>query len=263
MTLVNIIILLAMVAIFILWKLKKIYIRFNFSSKDDEETKVFEIDKLLKEINNEIKVAAQAFFAWKSINNVASKDNNIEEALNENALSWNICLHSLQATFFIAIGRIFDIDSQSCSIHLLFRQCKNSIEEFNKYSLRERRIEEAGGVKPEYLDAFIGNVYEPKPTDFKKLKKNVSRVQKIYEKHFRPVRHKVFAHNDSDYTSNASTLFSGVTINDAEDILSTLYKVERVIRDLYTNGNEMDFGYWELKEEDNILEDIESLLKKI
>jgi hypothetical protein len=263
MTAVNIITLLIIVAIFILWKLKKFYIRFNFSSKNKEETKNFGIDELLKEINSAITVAAQAFFAWKSIHNVASKDKSIEKALNTNALSWNICLYSLQATFFIAIGRIFDTNPQSCSIHLLFRQSKNSIEQFNKSSLKQRRIEKAGGVEPEDLDAFIDQVYEPKPIDFKKLKKNVSRVQEIYEQHFRPVRHKVFAHNDSDHISNPSALFSGATIDDAEDILNTLYKVERVIWDLYTTGKKMNFGYWELEEEDYILKDIESLLDKI
>jgi len=252
MIVVNIITLLLIITIFILWKMKKNYLRFNFSSKDEKERIDLNIDKLLKEIDNEITVAAQAFFAWKSIHNVASKEKNIEKALNANALSWNIFLHSLQATFFIAIGRIFDTNPQSCSIHLLFRQCKNTIEEFSKYSLSQRRTEEAGGVKPAYLDDFIDKAYEPKPTDFKKLKKNVSRIQKNYEQHFRPVRHKVFAHNDSDYISNTSALFSGATIEDAEDILRTLYKVERVIRDLYTNGKEMNFGYWEL-EEDYIL----------
>ena len=263
MNLVNIIALLFIVAILILYKLKKIYIRFNFSSKYEEEPKVFEIDKLLKEIDNEITVAAQSFYAWKSIHNVASKYKNIEKALNTNALTWNICLHSLQVTFFIAIGRIFDVNPQSCSIHLLFRQCKNSIREFNKNSLRQRKIEEAGGVKPEYLDAFMDNVYEPKLVDFKQFKKKVSRVQKVYEEHFRPVRHKIFAHKDSDYISSASALFSGATIDAAEDILATLYKVEKVLWDLYMNGKEMNYGYWELKEEDYILKDIKSLLEKI
>lgn len=217
MTALNIFLLSAIVAAFILWKLGKIHIRLNFSQKKQEET--FEIDVLLKEIGNEITVAAQAFFTWKSIHNVASKDKNIEKALNANALSWNICLHSLQATFFIAIGRIFDTNPRSCSIHLLFRQCKNSIEKFSKYSLEQRRINEAGGKKPEYLESFIKKTYEPKPADFNKLKKNVSRVQKIYEQNFRQIRHKVFAHNDSEYMSNPTDLFAGATIYDAEDIL--------------------------------------------
>ena len=262
MSVVNLILLLIIVAIYILWKLKKIQIRFNFSDKAKNDKKTFKIDELIKEIDKEITVAAQAFFAWKSIHNTASKDANIKNNLNTNALSWNICLHSLQATFFIAIGRIFDTNPQSCSIHLLFRQCKNSIKKFNKSSLRQRKIKETAEI-PDYLDDFISNVFEPKKADFKKLKKNVTRVQKIYEEHFRPIRHKVFAHNDSEHISNTSALFSGSTIEDAEEILKTLYKVERVIWDLYTNGKKMNYEYWELKEEEYILKDIESLLNKL
>jgi len=126
MTALNIILLSVIVGFLILWKLDRINLRFNLFNKKTEEIKEFEIDDILKEIDKEITVAAQAFFAWKSIHNIASKDKIIKKAINENASSWNIFLHSLQATFFIAIGRIFDTNPQSCSIHLLFRQCKNS-----------------------------------------------------------------------------------------------------------------------------------------
>ena len=246
-----------------MWKLKRIHISFNFSSKNKNQVQDHKIDELLNKIRDEITVATQAFFAWKSIHNVTSKDKKTEQALNSNALSWNIYLHSLQNTFFITIGRLFDTNSQSCSIHLLFRQCKNSINEFSKSSLRRRRIKDTNNIKPDYLDDFISNTYEPKLSDFKKLKKNISRVQRIYEQHFRPVRHKVFAHNDADYIANNSELFSGVMLNDAEDILKTLYKVEKVIWDLYMNGKKMNYDYWELNEEEHILKDTESLLSKV
>lgn len=263
MTIITLILLSVIFVVLILWKLDKIYVKFNFLRNNKEDSKDFEIDELLKEIDKEITVAAQAFFAWKSIHNVASKDENIHKSLNTNALSWNIYLHSLQATFFIVIGRIFDVNPQSCSIHLLFRQCKNSIGKFSKSSLEQRRIVGAGGTRPDYLDTFLKTVYEPTQADFKNLKKNVSRVQKCYEEKFRPIRHKVFAHNDSEYIDNPGDLFSEATVDDAEDILKTLYKVERVIWDLYTNGKKMNFGYLELKEEEYILKDTESLLKKI
>lgn len=261
MKIINVIILSLIVVALILWKLGKIYVKFNFSN--NKNPKYFEINELLKEIDKEITVAAQAFFAWKSIHSVAAKDKNIVKAINTNALSWNIYLHSLQTTFFIAIGRIFDVNPQSCSIHLLFRQCTENIEKFHKSSLEQRKIDEAAGVRPDYLNTFLQNVYEPKEADFKKLKKNVSRVQKCYEDKFRRIRHKVFAHNDSEYIANPGDLFANATIDDAEDILNTLYKVERVIWDLYTNGKEINLGYWELKEEEYILKDTESLLKKI
>lgn len=229
---------------------------------EKDVSKNYEIATLLKEISNEITVASQAYFAWKSIHHLASKDSSIHKAIDLNALSWNIILHSLQATFFISIGRIFDTDPQSCSMHLLFRQCKISIKEFEKSSLGKRRIKEAG-KKPDYLSDLLDRAYEPKQSDFSSLKKHVSRVQKIYEKHYRPVRHKIFAHKDSSHISDTSLLFIGTTKVNAEDILKTLYKVERVIWSLYTNGKKTEFDCWKLKEEEDILKDIESLLQKL
>jgi len=254
--------LLFLLTTWLLWKMKKIHIRFNFGSKEKAVPKHYEIKALLDEISGEIIVASQAFYAWKSIHNFASKDNTLHKAINSNALSWNIFLHSLQATFFISLGRIFNTNPQSCSIHFLFRYCKNNIKEFEKDSLKKRRIKEAG-KEPDYLSDFLKKAYEPTQSDFKSLKKEVTRVQNIYETHFRPVRHKIFAHKDSDHISDTSLLFAGTTIKDAENILETLHKVERVIWDLYTNGKQMNFDYWELKEEEYILKDTESLLKKL
>jgi len=224
--------------------------------------KKYDIQALLDEIHSEIMVASQAFFAWKSIHNIAAKDKCIEKAINKNALSWNIYLHSLQATFFITIGRIFDIDSRSCSIHFLFRYCKDNIDEFTKKKLKKRRIKEAG-KEPEYLKDFIKKAYEPSVNDIKTLKKEVTRVQSIYETHFKPARHKVFAHKDAAHIQNTALLFKGIKIEDAEDILETLYKAENVIRALYVNGHKMNFGYWELKEEKHILKDTKKLLEKL
>ena len=99
--------LLFLLTTWLLWKMKKIHIRFNFGSKEKAEPKHYEIKALLDEISGEIIVASQAFYAWKSIHNFASKDNTLHKAINSNALSWNIFLHSLQATFFISLGRFF------------------------------------------------------------------------------------------------------------------------------------------------------------
>lgn len=224
--------------------------------------KKHDIQALLDEISSEITVASQAFFAWKSIHNLAAKDKCIEKALNINALSWNIYLHSLQTTFFITIGRLFDTDLRSCSIHFLFRYCRDNIDEFSKKSLKNRRIKEAG-KEPDYLKELIKEAYEPDVNDFKILKNEVTRVQTIYKTIFKPVRHKVFAHKDAAHIKDTALLFKGIKIKDAEDILETLYKVERVIWDLYVNGHKMNYGYWELEEEKHILKDTKKLLKKL
>ena len=240
----------------------KIYTKTKPLSKETTMTERVEIESILKEIHCEIALASQAFFAWKAIHNTASKDSSIHSSLNSNSLSWNIILHSLQATFFIAVGRIFDTDARSCSIHFLFRLCKDNIEAFSKTELKQRRMI-GKNQEPDYLDDFIERAYKPQKSDFTSLKKEVTRVQNIYEKKFRTIRHKLFAHKDIDHIADTSALFKGTTIGDAEEILQTLYKVEKAIWALYTNGHTIDLDTWTLKEEEHILKDMKSLLNKI
>lgn len=67
-------------------------------------------DSLLKEFRGEVNVAATSFYAWKNINNLAANDQALFQALQRNALSWNIIAHALQITFFTSLGRLFDRD---------------------------------------------------------------------------------------------------------------------------------------------------------
>ena len=87
----------------------------------DEE--ICDIKEILDMFHQELTLACQSFFAWKSIHNIVSADKEIFKSINTNALSWNLLLHSLQATFIITIGRIFDTDPNSFSVHKVFRCC--------------------------------------------------------------------------------------------------------------------------------------------
>ena len=126
--------------------------------------------------------------------------------------------------------------------------------------MRKRRL---GGSKeiPDWLDDYVQNAYEANPSDFKNLKKEVNKVQKIYEDIYRPIRHKIYAHKDSDHISDTSGLFQETSIGQAEQILSTLYQAKMVIQSLYDNGRKTTIDSWELNEEKYVHKDIESIKK--
>ena len=221
-----------------------------------------DIKAILDMFHLELTLACQSFFAWKTIHNLASADKKIFNSINRNALSWNLILHSLQATFFITIGRIFDTNPSSFSVHKVFRCCKKEILEFNKDNLRTRRLGDSKEI-PDWLDGFIEEAYEAQPADFNKLKKEVNKVQKVYEEIYRPIRHKIFAHKDSEHLSNSSGLFQETSIGEAEKILTILYQAKMSIQHLYDNGKLSAIDYWKLNEEEHVHKDIESLLNKI
>ncbi len=221
-----------------------------------------DLELIFDMFHQELTLACQAFFAWKAIHNLLSNDRKLYNSFNRNALSWNLIMHSLQATFFITLGRIFDTDQNSFSVHKVFRCCKKEIHQFNREGLRSRRLENEKEI-PDWLDGYINEAYEAKSKDFTKLKKEVNKVQRIYEDIYRPIRHKIFAHKDYDHLSNTAVLFKETTIGQAENILKTLYQAKMVIRSLYDNGRHSTIGSWELKEEEYVHKDIESLLNKI
>ncbi len=222
-----------------------------------------DIEELYKVFQSELNVACSSFYAWKNIHNIAAKDDKIYHALNKNSLSWNIILHSLQSTFFITIGRLFDIDGKTFSVHTLLRACIENIDQFSKYALRERKIKSSGTDGLSWLDEYIEKSYQPNKEDFLKLKGEVSKRQKRYELIYRPIRHKVFAHKEFKEIRCIDELFKKAKIGEMQDLLCFLYQIERIIFQLLYNGRLMNVGDFTFNEEEYVMKDIAGLLDKI
>ena len=216
------------------------------------------IEKYFKYYENELNVAASSFYAWKSINNIAVDDKDVYNALNRNALFWNITQHSLQCTFFISLGRIFDIDDQAFSIHKLLKACIENITEFSESHLRERK--KGNGPEPDWLDDYMKGIYIPSENDFQRLRGEVSKQRKIYVDKLQSVRHKVFAHTDLLSIEKTHKFFAEATIGDIQDLLKFLFQIKRTIFELYHNGRKGEIGEFHFDEEEYVLKDISSLM---
>jgi len=222
-----------------------------------------DIEKLYKEFQSELNIACSSFYTWKNIRNIAAGDKKVHHALNRNPLSWNIILISLQSTFFITIGRLFDTDKRSFSVHTFLRECIENINQFSKDALRKRRMKGSKADKPSWLDEFIEKSYQPNKEDFLKLKDEVSKRQKQYESIYKPIRHKIFAHKDLKNIKYVDILFGKAKIGEIQDILYFLYQMKMIIRELLENGSLWNIGYFTFNEEEFVMKDIAGLLDKI
>ena len=222
-----------------------------------------DIEKLYKEFQSEVNVACWSFYTWKNIHNIAAGDKKVHHALNRNPLSWNIILYSLQSTFFITIGRLFDTDKRSFSVHTFLRKCIENIDQFSKDALRKRRMKGSEADKPSWLDEFIEKSYQPNKEDFLKLKDEVSKRQKQYESIYKPIRHKIFAHKDLKNIKCVDILFGKAKIGEIQGILYFLYQIKIIIRELLENGIWKKIGYYSFNEEEFVIKDIAGLLDKI
>jgi len=222
-----------------------------------------DVEELYKEFENELNVACWSFYAWKNIKNIAVDDKKVHHALNRNPLSWSIILYSLQSTFFSAIGRLFDIDGRTFSVHTFLRVCIENIDQFNKNALRERKIKSSEAGNYSWLDEFIEKSYQPNRKDFLKLKGEVLKRQKQYESIYKPIRDKIIAHKELKEIKCVDKLFREVQIDGMQDLLYSLYQIKMIIRELLENGSLWNIGYFPFNEEVLVMKDIASLLDKI
>jgi hypothetical protein len=222
-----------------------------------------DIEELYKEFESELNIASRSFYTWRNIKKIAANDEKIHHALNGNALSWNIILYSLQSTYFITIGRLFDTDGRSFSVPMFLRECSENVDQFSKNALRERRMKGSEADKPFWLDELIEKSYQPNKEDFLKLKGEVSKRQKQYKSIYKPIRDKIIAHNELKETKYVNILFKKAKIDGMQDLLYSLYQIKMIIRELLENGIWEKIGYYQFNEEEFVMKDIAGLLDKI
>lgn len=222
-----------------------------------------DIKRLLVIFRDELDTASQAFYAWKAINNLASSNKDIYYLLDKNALSWNIITYSLQSTFFITLGRLFDLDGKAFSIHALLRACIDNIDQFSKEAIRNRKLKYFDGNEPFWLNKYMEDSYVPVLKDFQILRGETSKKQKEYEDVYRPIRHQVIAHTDKQTIENVDELFGKTDVGQIEGILHFLYEIEMIVYQLLEDGQLYKIGDFSSDEGHYVKKDIEDLIKKL
>ncbi|ELB2090495.1 hypothetical protein QNZ96_004506 [Vibrio parahaemolyticus] len=198
------------------------------------------VDDHLKEFSNEVAILTKAHFTWKYVNAIASADKQILAVLNKTPSSWNIFLHSLQTTTFISLGRIFDPNGNSFSIHRLARYCSKNINEFDRTNLKSRKMD--GYLEePVWLEEYLNGAYYPNQGDIKRLREEISNHRIIYETKYKPIRNKVMAHKDFSKIGKNEELFGKTNITELEGIISFCNQVKLGIQEQYWNGRKITF----------------------
>lgn len=200
------------------------------------------VDRLYSHFREDLAAAAHAFYLWKEINNFAVNDEAIYRGINEQALTWNIITHSLQTTFFIALGRLFDTDRDAFSVHAFLRGCIENIQEFERGALRKRKIAACNGKEEDWLDEYVAKAHAPTSKDFQLIRGEVSKHQAQYEAIYRPIRNQVFAHKEAGSMDNVQNLFGKTKISDIEQLLWFLLQVQELVSQLLNNGELRKIG---------------------
>lgn len=191
-------------------------------------------------MDREVLTAIESFYTYIGIHNYLASNKAIHETLNQNPSFWKITFHALENTFFITLGRIFDDDPKSHSIHKLVNICLQNPQLFSKESLAKRRI--GNGEKPEWLDNYLSGAFEPSASGIRIFKKEVSKLKRVYNSVYGDIRDKVIAHTEFNDPIQISQLFSRTQVGEIEKLLYGLYDLLHVLWELLNNGRKPEFG---------------------
>jgi hypothetical protein len=177
-------------------------------------------ERELEIFRTEAEACAQFLFAFLAVHDVAYRKKAVHKLLNRAPLFWNTCLGALQASAFIALGRVFDSNSPHNINKLLKIAQDNRTQLFSKAALG-RRKQGSKLQPPEWLRDFLRSAHEPSVDDFRRIKKRVAKWRRTYEANYRDVRHQVFAHKEVTEEHEITALFSKGTSRELQQLIAS------------------------------------------
>lgn len=190
-------------------------------------------------LRDEVYSATLSWHSYLTVNSEIATNETLLDALNRNPSFWVITVRALQHTAILTLGRIFDKDTRSRSIHLLTKACVEHPEIFSKNSLRARRKKDA---KADWFEHYIANAFEPDAAHFKALTDEVVSCSKMWNAAYEPIRNKVVAHRDRLSKEAVAELFSKTKVADITDLLQRIYTIEYALQELLWNASRLSFA---------------------
>jgi len=191
-------------------------------------------ERELKNFGSEVEQGTRCYFALLVMNDVASHDKRVRAFLNRTPMFWNTCAGALQASTFIALGRIFDLTSRH-NLESLLRMAERDPQIFSKAALKRRKqaVETKG---PECLDDYLQSTYEPTPKDLSRLRVKTESWRQVYDKKYRPLRSKYFAHRVVLGEAETAALFGKGTNPELQRLFRFLGSLYHALLSLFFDG---------------------------
>jgi hypothetical protein len=223
-------------------------------------------ERELEVFRTEYEGATQHFYADLAIHAAAAQHSQFHAFLNRTPLWWNTCLAALQTASIITIGRIFDQDTPHNLDSLVKIARDHSETLFSKKSL-ERRILRRGDDRPQWLDGFLVDAYEPTVADFRKIRRLIRDQRKIYEENYRDLRHRLYAHKVVSEPNEVAALFAKTNIDELKRLLAFLASLYQQLWALFFNGRPLTLdAFSKVKGEDvggHITQQVQSIVDYI
>lgn len=191
-----------------------------------------EFENELRIFDSDVDEVVQCFYIWRTVHAAARRSRKVYDMLNRNSGFWNVALGSIQANSLVALGRIFDKDSRTHNVKRLLKLAQDKPAVFSKHAVRERKSKILAN-NSSLLEDYMRNVHDPSLADFKRLHSFVDARRKVYERCYKHLRDKRYAHRER---TNISEFFAQTDIRELAQLVTDLSKLHRVLWDWQQNG---------------------------
>ena len=201
-------------------------------------------DQFLKELRvyaYEVETAIKFLYAYLTFNTLLAQNKAAYDVVNRTPLLWNTMMDGLLSAFFSTLGRIFDEDDKSYSIHRFINTAKMNVVIFSLSALEARVMKSLGAtVKTDVrvVDFMVGK-YAPSASDFDLLDKLINEYSDIYLK-YKKIRNKVYAHRDVKTNERLQSLYSSTNTEELQRLVSFLDEVRHYFQEVFYNGRKPD-----------------------
>src|SRR5262249_1575812 len=160
---------------------------------------------------------------------LARRKRQVSRFLDRNAFFWNTVLSGLQTSALITLGRVFDTDSRSHRLDKLMSIASSNLAIFSKTAL---------SVRLPLLDplSLRQTASQPRPADFRRLKRQIGKPRKLSAKNAKEFRHKMLAHKEVVDKDEITALLSGTRVSEIQRIIVFLISLHKALSGLYQNG---------------------------
>jgi hypothetical protein len=196
---------------------------------------VRDFERELEVFRHEVEAATQLFYAYLAVHASMGAHKKVEDLLNEAPLFWKSCLYGLQASTFIVLARVFDQNQKSQhNLDRLIKIAQERLDIFSKGELGKRK-QGNSPHRPEWLDEYLEKVYVPTAKDFRQIRKRIATWRRTYEKNYRPIRDKVYAHRGVT-GDRVEALWAQTRIRELQLLLKFLRQLHEALWELFHNG---------------------------
>ena len=194
----------------------------------------------LRALKSEADSGIQFFYTYLAIKAVLAEDKAALDLLNENVIFWRTILGALQAASFMSLGRAFDRKRGSHGIDSLLRATRTNSGIFIKPAFRARRLRENASAH-KWIDEYVSGIHEPTERDFRRLECIVAKYREQYERVYRVIRHKIYAHRSKGV--EMEDLFQNTKIRDLERLFVFLNRLHEAMWQLFHNGRKPNLRF--------------------